>query len=205
MKEKTHMKGKTHAGIGAVTFAVLFNPAPGKLDYLGLSVIIFASVFPDIDHPKSIVNKYILPIKNKITKVTLYLCSGIIVLWFDYLYTRQPVYKAIGVSLILIALSSHRNGLTHSLTGMILFALIVGYVGNIYNMPHIALYFILGYGMHLICDMATSRGVPLFYPFRKKNVKLPITYSSNSKTASFVEDIIMIFGLFYIIYKFFFK
>jgi inner membrane protein len=199
------MKGKTHAGIGAVTFAALFSGLPGRFNYLGLSVIIFASVLPDIDHPKSIVNKYILPVKNKATKVTIYLCSGIIVLWFDYLYRRQPSYKAIGVSLILIALSSHRNGLTHSLTGMILFTLVVGYLGNIYNITNLPLYFILGYGMHLLCDMATSRGIPLFYPFRKKNVKFPVTYSSNSKIASFIEDVIMIFGLFYIIYKFFLK
>ena len=195
------MKGLTHAGIGAVTYTALYNGLPDKFSYIGLGIVILSSLLPDIDHPKSIVNRYILPFKNKATKVTLYICSGIIVLWFDYLYTKQPAYKALGISLIIIALSSHRNGLTHSLTGLILFALIVGYVGDKYGISNVVFYFVLGYGMHLLCDMLTNRGVSLFYPFKKKKVKFPLTYSSNSKLGVLVEDIIMILGLFYMVYK----
>ncbi len=195
------MKGKTHAGIGAVAFTVLYKGVPSNFDYIGLGIVILASLLPDIDHPKSIVNKYLLPFKNKTTKVALYSCAGIIVLWFNYLYARQPAYIALGLSLIVVGISAHRSGLTHSLTGLILFSLIVGYVGNKYGLPKLVYSFLLGYGLHLCCDMMTSGGITLFYPFKKKRIKFPLTYSSNSKLGNFIEESIMIAGLLYIIYK----
>ncbi|MDW8800080.1 metal-dependent hydrolase [Clostridium sp. A1-XYC3] len=195
------MKGKTHAGVGIVTFLSLCNILPGKFNFIGIAVVVFASVLPDIDHPKSIINKYILPFKNKATKVTLYICLGIVVLWYDYLYTKEPAIKALGVSFITIAISSHRNGLTHSLSGMIIFSFITGYIGNMYGIHHLIYYFMIGYGMHLLCDMATNRGIPLLYPFRNKKVKLPITYKTNSRIGTTIEELLMIGGLLFTIYK----
>lgn len=195
------MKGKTHAGVGIVTFLSIYDMLPGKFNYIGMMVVILASVLPDIDHPKSIINKYILPFKNKATKITLYACLGIILLWYDYLYSREPIIKALGISLIIIAVSSHRNGLTHSLAGMITFSFIAGYIGNMYNIHYIVYYFMIGYGMHLLCDMATNRGVPLWYPFKNKKIKFPITYKTNSKIGSTIEEFLMILGLLFTIYK----
>lgn len=195
------MNGKTHAGIGLITFVAFSDKLPGGFSYPGLGVVLVASLLPDIDHPKSIINRYILPFKNKAAKVTLYICSGIIVLYFDYLYTNQPAYKALGAALIAVGLSSHRQGLTHSLLGMITFAFIVGYVGEKYNLKYITSYFIIGYSMHLLCDMLTNRGIPLFYPFKNKKVKLPFTYRVGSKTGNFIELFIVVVGLIYIIYK----
>ena len=196
------MKGKTHAGIGAVTFVALYKGLSQNINFVGLVIVILSSLLPDIDHPKGILNRYILPFKNKATKVTLYICLGALVLWVDYLYFRLPIFRAIGLMLIVIALSSHRNGLTHSLVGMILFGLIMGYIGNYYKITFLVYYFVMGYGMHLICDMATNRGVSLFYPFSSKKIKWPVTYSSSSKLGSFIEDVIMIIGLIYIVYRF---
>lgn len=195
------MKGKTHAGIGVVTFLSVYDILPGKFNYIGILVVIFASILPDIDHPKSVINKYILPFRNKLTKVIFYDCLGIILLWYDYLYKGEPVIKAIGISFLIIALSTHRNGVTHSLTGMIMFSFIIGYLGNMYNLHHLVYYFIIGYGMHLLCDMATNRGVPLFYPFKNKKFKMPLTYKTNSKIGCTIEELLMIFGILFTIYK----
>lgn len=195
------MKGKTHAGIGAVTFISIYDKLPGGFNYLGLAIVILASLMPDIDHPKSIINKYILPFKNKKTKTVVYLCLALIVLYFDYLYVRIPALKALGISLVFIAISSHRNGLTHSLIGLMIFTIISDYLGKTYAMPNAAYYFMIGYGMHLICDMATKMGVPLFYPFLKKKYKLPLTYNANSKGGSSFEDLLMIIGIVYTIYR----
>ena len=195
------MNGKTHAGLGLAAFVAISDRLPGGFNYIGMGIVLIASLLPDIDHPKSIMNKYILPFKNKGAKVTLYICSGIIVLWFDYLYTNQPAYKALGASLIAVGFSSHRNGLTHSLLGMITFSFIVGYIGNKYNLKNITTYFIIGYGMHLLCDMSTNRGVPLFYPFKNKKVKFPFTYRVGSKFGNFIELVLVVAGLIYIIYK----
>ncbi|WP_368489649.1 metal-dependent hydrolase [Clostridium sp. BJN0013] len=195
------MKGKTHAGVGLVTFLSVYDILPGKFNYVGIFVVIFASVLPDIDHPKSIINKYILPFRNKLTKVVFYSCLGTILLWYDYLYKGEPVIKAIGISFFIIALSTHRNGLTHSLTGMIMFSFIIGYLGNMYNLHYLVYYFIIGYGMHLLCDMITDRGVPLFYPFKNKKFRMPLTYRTNSKIGCTIEELLMIGGLLFTIYK----
>lgn len=195
------MKGKTHAGVGIVTFLSLYNSLPEKSNYIGIIVVILASILPDIDHPKSVINKYILPFKNKATKIILYMCIGIILLWYDYLYTKEPIIKALGISFIIIAISSHRNGLTHSLSGMIIFSFIAGYIGNMYNIHYLVYYFMIGYGMHLLCDMTTNRGVPLLYPFKSKKVKFPVTYKTNSKLGTTIEELLAIFGLLFAIYK----
>lgn len=195
------MTGKTHAGIGLAAYVALSSKLPGGFSYLGLAVVFIASLLPDIDHPKSLVNRRILPFKNKSTKTVLYFCSGIIVLWFDYLYANQAAYKALGAALIAIGFSSHRNGLTHSLLGMITFTFIIGYIGNKYNLKNLTTYFIIGYSMHLLGDMATNRGVPLYYPFKKKKVRLPLTYSVGTKLGTFIELVLVVAGLFYVIYK----
>lgn len=195
------MKGKTHVGIGTAAFMSIYNKIPGGFNYIGLIVVILASLIPDIDHPKSIINKYILPFKNKKTKTTVYLCLAIIVLYTDYLYMREPALKVLGISLIFIAVSSHRNGLTHSLVGLIVFTMLSGYLGRTYSIPHLPYYFMIGYGMHLICDMSTKRGIPLFYPFIKKKYKLPLTYNANSKGGSAFENFLIIVGISYIVYK----
>lgn len=195
------MKGKTHAGIGILAFITIYNKLPIKMELSGLAVVTLASLLPDIDHPKSIINKYILPFKNKMTKVTLYACIGIIILWYSFLYNGEDYLKAIGILFILISISSHRKGLTHSLTGLIIFSFLAGYIGNIYNIDNIIYYFMLGYGLHLICDMVTDRGIPLFYPFKEKNIKFPLTFKTNSKIGNTVEDIIAIVGLIYVVYR----
>ncbi|OFI07494.1 inner membrane protein YdjM [Clostridium acetireducens DSM 10703] len=195
------MKGKTHVGVGIVTFITLSNKIPEKVNYLAIITVVIASLLPDIDHPKSIINKYILPFKNKATKITLYGCIGIIFLWYNYLYSTDPIFKAIGLVFIIIAMSSHRNGFTHSLSGMITFSFMAGYIGNLCHEYYLIYYFMIGYGMHLLCDMATNRGVPLFYPFKNKKIKFPITYKTDSKIGKVIEELLMILGLIYTLYR----
>lgn len=195
------MEGKTHVGIGALTYIAICDRLPGKFNLLGIFVVVFASLLPDIDHPKSIINKYILPFKNGLTKKILYICLGIIVLWFDYLYVNEAGMKALGAVFIAIGLSSHRNGLTHSLMGLIIFGFIAGYIGEKYNMSYFIQYFLIGYGMHLVGDMCTKRGIPLFYPFIKKKMKFPMTYKVGSKFGRAIEGTLMILGLVYVAYR----
>lgn len=194
------MTGKTHAGIGSVVYVAICSKLPGKFSYIGMLVVILASILPDIDHPKSMINKYILPFKNKTTKVTIYVCLGIIILWFDFLYTKELALKSLAISFIIIGLSTHRNGLLHSLTGMIFFMIMIGYTCRRYSLPPLVYPFGIGYGSHLMGDMFTKMGVPLFYPFSKRKFKFPYTYKVGSKAGKLIEEIIMVFGLAYIVY-----
>jgi inner membrane protein len=196
------MKGKTHAGIGIITLIILADRLPGKFDYLGLVLVLVGSLLPDIDHPKSIINKYILPFDNKLTKVFVYFCAGVIILWYDYLNGRTYILKALAVTVMLIAISTHRNGLTHSAAGMLMFSFIAGYIGNSYGIPYLVYYFMIGYGMHLLCDMATNQGIPLLYPFSKKKAKFPLTFKTNSKIGAALENIIIVIGLALAVVKF---
>ena len=194
------MTGKTHAGISSVLYVAICSKLPGKFSYIGMFVVLLASILPDVDHPKSMVNKYILPFKNKSTKVTIYVCLAIIILWFDFLYTKELLLKSLALCFIIIGLSTHRNGLLHSLTGMILFMLMIGYTSTKYSLPPLVYPFTIGYGSHLVGDMFTNMGVPLFYPFSKKKFKFPYTYKVGSKAGRLIEEIIMILGLVYTVY-----
>ncbi|MEW9095540.1 MAG: metal-dependent hydrolase [Clostridiaceae bacterium] len=195
------MKGKTHVGVGLVAVVALYNRPIVESDLLGLGIVTLASLLPDIDHPKSVINKYILPFKNKMAKVTLYICLGIVIMWYSYLYQGGSFLTSLGIISILIGISSHRNGLTHSLTGMIMFSFVAAHLGNIYNIDNVIYYFMLGYGLHLLCDMGTNRGIPLFYPFKTKNMKFPFTFKTNSKVGNTVEELILIMGLIYTVFK----
>ncbi|KYH35397.1 inner membrane protein [Clostridium tepidiprofundi DSM 19306] len=194
------MEGKTHAIVGAASYVALANKLPGKFSFLGMFIVVFAALLPDIDHPKSLFNKYILPIKNKTTKMILYFSLGVLVLWFDYLYTNEKALKALGISFIFIGISSHRNGLTHSLIGLWVFGFVSEYFGKTFGMPQIKYYVILGYSTHLICDSMTKMGLPLFYPFLRKKIKLPLAFKVGSKTGKFIEGIISTLALVYMVY-----
>lgn len=195
------MTGKAHAEIGIVTYIGICDKLPGNFSYIGIVVVGIASLFPDIDHPNSIFNKYILPIKNNATKVIVYVSIGLILLFLDNLYFNNSLMKLIGFMFIMIGFSSHREGITHSLLGMIIFTVIISCFAQKYKIPNVPYYFLIGYGMHLLGDMLTKRGVPIFYPFNKKKYKFPLNFSTGTKTAKIIEQIIMVVGLMYVIYK----
>jgi inner membrane protein len=195
------MNGKTHGGVSAVAYVTACSSLSLRFSYLGIALVVFASLLPDIDHPKSIFNRYIFFIRSKTGMTVLYSCLGILILWMDYIYFSFPELKALGASFITVALSSHRNGLTHSLSGLIIFTSIASFILTRYNAAYLCYVFMLGYACHLICDMATNRGVPLFYPFSKKKYKFPLTYRVGSKLGNFIEQIIMMTGLIYTVYK----
>lgn len=109
-----------------------------------LGTCIFASLLPDIDHTKSIIGKVFFPLAK-------------------FLDVRF----------------GHRT-LTHSLTSLIPLTLLVLFLElNILN-PYFnlvganySLIFFFAYLSHLILDMLTVSGIPLFYPFLKNPCVIP--------------------------------
>lgn len=191
------MTGKTHFSVGITTFMYFSDKLPGKYVALSLLFTIIGSMFPDIDHPKSIFNKYLLPFRNNTAKVIFYLLIGIGILYFDAMYRGTVIFKIIGISSVLIALSPHRTGFTHSAFGLILTTVIVGAFSKAYDFKNLHYYFMIGYLGHLICDMCTKKGIPLLYPIKNKKVKFPMAYSSNSKRGKFIENIIIFISIVY--------
>lgn len=196
------MQGKTHAAVGVATYVFLCSKLPGKFSTIGMIVTVVSSIIPDIDHPKSIINKYLLPKKSEKTKRVFYAALGIIILCFDKIYTRDIGVKAVGIAFICISLNSHRNGFSHSFLGFVLASIIGSIVEVRINTPYLTLYIVAGYMSHLIGDMFTKHGIPLFYPFNIIKVKFPINYSVGSKKGRFIEGIIRILVMIYIVYSF---
>ncbi|WP_291576468.1 metal-dependent hydrolase [Clostridium sp. UBA4548] len=191
------MKGKTHAAVGTSVFVFLCNILPGKFGLINLVFAIVGSLLPDIDHPKSFVNRYLLPFRNQATKVTLFCSLGILMLYLDSIFNNVTILKIIGISLILIGVSTHRMGLTHSLLGLIIFSVVLSFFANIYELIYVEFYFFFSFFLHLICDMCTKRGVPLFYPFSNKKYKLPLTFTTGSFIGNFLEGAIIVLSIGY--------
>lgn len=195
------MTGKTHAGLGTAIGIAFSSMMPGEMSLISILVLIIASLLPDVDHPKSIFNKYILPVKSKGVKLAVYGSIGVSIIMLNFKYERIAELYVVGFLFIVIALSSHRNGLTHSIAGIIIFSFVANYFGDKYNNKYLVYYFIIGYSSHIVGDMFTNRGVPLFYPLKNKNFKFPVTFRVGSKRGNFIEDIIIICSILYILYN----
>lgn len=195
------MSGKTHLGIGIITLAALCNKIPVKFNYSGIIIVSIASILPDIDHPKSLINKYSLLNKSKRIKKIVYFLLGLIVIYTNFMYFHKQVLYLLPFLFFTISFSNHRQGITHSLSGLIITASISSHLGSKYNIPNIVYYVIIGYGMHIVCDMFTKMGVPLLYPFNNKKYKFYLNFSPNSKVGKLIEQFILLIGLMYIIYR----
>lgn len=195
------MTGKTHLGIGVIATVILSQYIPVELTVPALGVSAFASLLPDIDHPKGIINKYILPFKNKSVKITLYITVGIFIIILNYFYFNFEYLTALGIFITLIGVSSHRNGTTHSLTGYLCFLWTFGYAASDLGFKNLVIPFSIGYVLHLLADMFTSKGIPVFYPFIKKKFKMPVTFTVGSWWGNLIEGIITASGLIYLTWK----
>lgn len=195
------MTGKTHLGIGLMATVILSEYTKVDLSLASLGACAFASLLPDIDHPKGLINKYILPVKSKWIKITFYFTLGIFILIMNHFYMNYYYLRSLGIFLILIGISTHRNGTTHSLTGLLCFLGIYGNFAVKYDLINTVIPFTIGYGAHIICDMFTNRGVPLFYPFKKRKYKMPLAFSVGSWSGNLFEGIITGAGLIYLVWR----
>jgi inner membrane protein len=195
------MTGKTHFGIGVMSTVILSENLHLTLSLPILGICALASILPDIDHPQSIINKYLLPMKKKEFKIVLYITLGAFLIIFNYFYFNNSYLRAIGIFLILIGLSTHRDGVTHSLTGLLCFLGVFGFLAVAYGYRNCILPFAIGYLTHLLGDMFTSRGVPLFFPFNNKKYKMPLTFTVGSWMGNLVEGGIIALGLIYLVFQ----
>lgn len=85
----------------------------------------------------------------------------------------------------------HRT-ITHSLICYVLLILLVGTIERIISDKRvITSIFIWSYGSHLILDMITKQGVPLFYPFKKNPCVIPANPDFRFKSSDFRTETIV--------------
>ncbi|SHJ94715.1 inner membrane protein [Hathewaya proteolytica DSM 3090] len=184
------MQGKTHAALGVAAYMIVSDVLHSEFSAAGFVAAVVSSLMADIDHPKSLINKYILPIKSERVKRVFYAVSGMLILYADYAHFNLLLLKVIGVTLILISLNSHRNGLSHSIAGFVATIVMGILLEKACNVRYLALYIGGGYFTHILGDSFTKNGVPLLYPMSKKKVRMPIYYTVGSYTGNMVENII---------------
>jgi len=129
-----------------------------------LAVGIFASILPDIDHQKSIIGKIFFPISK----------------YLDRNFGHRTITHSLTtfIPLILLILFIELNFI-NPLTGS---------NGNPYF-----LIFTFGYLSHLILDMLTVQGIPLFYPFMKNPCVIPANPSLRFKSGNLKTEAMALF------------
>lgn len=158
------MTGANHV-VGGVVFTGVFGAIIGfnvlsSPFYIGLTV--FASLFPDIDHTKSLIGKAFYPIAKII----------------DRKYGHRTI--------------------THSLLALIVTTIVVQFIQSaFFQDSNITYIWILGFVSHLIYDMVTLQGVPLFYPFMRNACVVPANPSSRMRTNDMRAEA-RVFGIFVI-------
>lgn len=122
---------------------------------------------------------------NIMTDYRLLAVIGIASLLPDIDYPKSTIGKLFyPISKAINRKYGHRT-ITHSLIVLIgLTALISGFQSAYFPSIKIAQVFGLAYGSHLILDMVTIQGVPLFYPFKKNPCVLPGNPHMRLRTSS---------------------
>lgn len=190
------MNGKSHIAVGTAA-AFLINPTIGvSLTATTIMSAAFGSLIPDLDHPKSVLNQRILPVKNKITKIFIYCLFGTAVMYINHLKFNNNILNLIGIILMMIGLSHHR-GFTHSAFGVFIFFTAVKLFTQRYGYVHEGMSFMIGYASHIIADFCTYQGIELLCPLNNKNYKAPIRFS----TGGGIESLIAIAAVVFIWYR----
>lgn len=110
----------------------------------------------------------------------------------DVDHTKSPIGKMFfPLSKYLDKKFGHRT-ITHSLICYIFLILFIGTIERILSEKRvITSIFVWSYGSHLILDMITKQGVPLFYPFKKNPCVIPANPDFRFRSSDFKTETII--------------
>lgn len=148
------MTYKTHFNFGVLLSLLIINMKyRSPLEYI-LCILIagIAALIPDFDHKNSYIS-------NKVSPIWLIVLFIYVIIYFDIMSLLILI-----LWLVITYFSKHRT-FSHSLLGLIMF--ILPFMGTKLLYP-----VFIGYTSHLLSDMLTVEGIPLFYPFNKIKIKL---------------------------------
>ena len=130
-------------GVGALAGAALL--AGTEPPVYAYPVAVAASWLPDVDNPRSTLGNGLSRLENPVLN----------------LLSRPVSWVLRTTSFVLVRTVGHRT-LTHSLLGIVLFALLVWLFLGAY--PNLSLALVAGYASHVFADALNTRGVPLLWP-----------------------------------------
>ena len=187
------MLGRTHMLLGGAAGMAMMRVLGYEDGILPTIVAVVGALVPDLDHPKSMINQRLLPIKNKFTKIVVYCGIGAFLLYQHTVYAYTWLIL-LGLLFIMFGISGHR-GLSHSLFGtFFISAAICCAFADTAGKP-LVIAFITGLVSHLAGDMLTREGVKLFYPFSKRHIYFPVTITTGGIVEKVLNIVLVIFIL----------
>ncbi|WP_163528395.1 metal-dependent hydrolase [Halobacillus ihumii] len=173
-------------GVAALTFLPELDrlPATSYETTLYFLCVLFGSLLPDIDTPRSTLGKWfwkILLMFLLVAVIAYLFAPSIIEMYRDELSVLTMLILP-----ILVMVRSHRK-MTHS---VLFIFLIGGYCYLIDSFLAVPLnYFIgllVGVCSHLLGDFITKKGIPLLYPFSKKHFRFIVTFTTGSSAEKMI-------------------
>ena len=139
------MNATTHAVFGVAALAGVALASGIDPPAYAYPVAVAAAWLPDVDNPRSTLGNGLSRSKNPVLNLA-----------------SRPLSWALRItSFVLVRTVGHRT-LTHSLFGVLLFALPVWILLG--NFPNLSLALVAGYASHVFADALNTRGVPLLWP-----------------------------------------
>ncbi len=148
------MNATTHAVFGVAALAGVALVAGAEPPAYVYPAAVAAAWLPDLDNPRSTLGNGL----NRSKNATINLVSRPLS-WF---------FRT--ASFVLVRTVGHRT-LTHSLVGVLIFALPVWLLLG--SFPNLTLALVVGYASHVLADALNTRGVPLLWPLGKPFRLLP--------------------------------
>ena len=142
------MNATTHAVFGVAALACTALVVGAEPPAYAYPVAVAAAWLPDVDNPRSTLGNGLSRSKN----------AGL------NLASRPLSWALRTTSFVLVRTVGHRT-LTHSLLGVLLFALPVWLLLG--NFPNLSLALVVGYASHVLADALNTRGVLLLWPLGK--------------------------------------
>ena len=148
------LNATTHAVFGVAALAGASLVAGTEPPFYAYPVAVAAAWLPDVDNPRSTLGNGLSRMRSPALN----------------LLTRPLSWALRTISFTLVRTVGHRT-LTHSLLGVLLFALPVWLLLGSY--PNLSLALVAGYASHVFADALNTRGVPLLWPLGKPIRLLP--------------------------------
>lgn len=153
-KLRPGLNATTHAVFGVAGLAGVALVAGAELPAYVYPVAVAAAWLPDVDNPRSTLGNGLS--RSKSPALTL---------------VSRPLSWALRTaSFVLVRTVGHRT-LTHSLVGVVIFALPVWLLLG--SFPNLTLALVVGYASHVLADALNTRGVPLLWPLGRNFRLLP--------------------------------
>ena len=139
------MNATTHAVFGVAALAGVALVAGAEPPAYVYPAAVAAAWLPDVDNPRSTLGNGLGKSKNPVLNSV----------------SRPLSWALRTASFVLVRTVGHRT-LTHSLLGVLIFALPVWMLLG--SFPNLTLALVVGYASHVFADALNTRGVPLLWP-----------------------------------------